>query len=173
MPTREEWAVAYACQARSDWDVFCRMDALQDLPFCHRLHYLQMACEKISKAYRARDTGIAVEDVTTHHVGFEKFVKAFFLSPQVKQGFAGRDQQRQVSSQDARRIAAQVEKLAPAVDRKANPGNAEYPWEDGGRLVVPCEHDFPNLALLKEPGGRAFLKLVGQAMDQFENVRIH
>jgi len=173
MPTRLEWAEAYARQARSDWDLFCRIDALPDVPFCHRLHYLQMACEKIAKAYRARDTDISVEDVATHHVGFEKFMKAFFLSPQIKHGFAGRDELRQGVARTVRRIAAQVEKLAPAVDREATPDNAEYPWEDGGRIVVPCEHGFPNLALLRESGGRAFLKIVGQAMEQFENVRIH
>ena len=173
MPSREEWAAAYARQARSDWTVFPQIVSIPDLPFCHRLHYLQMACEKIAKAYRARDTEIAIENLTAHHVWFEKFVTAYFLSPKVKKAFAGQDARRDRVARDTRRIAGQVEKLAPAVDPVASPSNAEYPWMDGDRIVVPCDHDFPNLTLLKEPGGRAFLKLVGQAMDEFGNVRIH
>jgi hypothetical protein len=136
---------------------------------------LDRACESAGTrfSYRARDTEIAIEDLTAHHVGFEKFVTAYFLSPKVKKAFAGQDARRDRVARDTRRIAGQVEKLAPAVDPVASPSNAEYPWMDGDRIVVPCDHDFPNLTLLKEPGGRAFLKLMGQAMDEFGNVRIH
>ena len=173
MATREEWADAFALQARSDWALYDRLSKLPGVPLCHQLHFLQMACEKIAKAYRARDTDMDVKEVTTHHVGFVKFVNAFFKSPGIRQDYEGKEAQLQVLAGHARRIAAQVEKLAPAADRVATPSNAEYPWEEAGCVVVPCEHDFPNLSLLREAGGRNFLKMVRRAVFDFEAVRIH
>jgi hypothetical protein len=52
-------AAAYLQQGRSDFDIYKK---LVDVPECHRLHYLQMACEKIAKAYRLRDTQTSLEE---------------------------------------------------------------------------------------------------------------
>lgn len=73
----------------------------------------------------------------------------------------------------ARKLAREIEKLAPAVDREISPANAEYPWLDDGRVIVPCEFAYPNLTLLRERGGRTFLRLLESAIADFEQIRIH
>ena len=44
------WAQAFARQAESDLHVYDVLVTDPSLPACHRLHYLQMACEKLCKA---------------------------------------------------------------------------------------------------------------------------
>jgi hypothetical protein len=44
------WSDAFLTQARSDWQVFEHLYD-SDFPECHALHYLQMATEKLAKAY--------------------------------------------------------------------------------------------------------------------------
>ena len=55
---RQAYAEAFAAQGRSDWTEYQHLSTLTypSLPWCHALHYLQMATEKIAKAYRIRDT---------------------------------------------------------------------------------------------------------------------
>jgi hypothetical protein len=48
MPSREAWALGFAAQSRSDWQVYGRLAADQQIPACHELHYLQMACETLT-----------------------------------------------------------------------------------------------------------------------------
>ncbi len=55
--SRDAWASAFAAQSRSDWQVYTLLAAEPSIPACHQLHYLQMACEKIAKAYRCLDRG--------------------------------------------------------------------------------------------------------------------
>jgi hypothetical protein len=64
---------------------------LTGVPTCHRLHYLQMACEKLAKAYRLRDTKAAVDDLVSRHAGFAKFIGPFF-APVLKNGYRGKDE---------------------------------------------------------------------------------
>jgi hypothetical protein len=134
---------------------------------CHRLHYLQMACEKIAKAYRCRDTDAKLEDLLTRHVGIVKFVGSFLASPLIKQEYAGRSAMLSSVSKMARQLARAVELLAPAVDHARTPANAEYPWESGNSVVAPCQYTFPNLAALQQPSGGTFLKLIERAMATF------
>jgi hypothetical protein len=65
-------------------------------------------------------------------------------------------------------LAREIEKLAPAVDRVGSPENAEYPWQSGENIVVPCQYDYPQLSLLMTAGGRTFLKLVSRAIEEFK-----
>jgi hypothetical protein len=167
---RRVFAEAFIAQARSDWQTFELLAALA-IPACHRLHFLQMTCEKVAKAYRLRDTKGDVKTLVSSHTGFEKFVGAFALT--LKDEYEGRDDQLRRSTQSWRRYAREVEKLAPAIDRAASPENAEYPWQVGDRVVVPCTYSFPNLEFLRTPGGIAFLKLVKRALDDFERTTIH
>jgi hypothetical protein len=160
--TRLAFAGAFIKQARSDWEVY--------QPLCHRLHYLQMACEKLAKAYRLRDTHVRVDGVIRSHAGFEKFVGAFSVT--IKDDFRDKDAQLRVLVSQWRSIAREIEKLAPAADRESTPENAEYPWEQDGRVVVPCEYAFPSLELLLVAGGRNFLKVVQRALDDFEKLTI-
>jgi hypothetical protein len=80
---RSRFAVAFYAQARSDWELYQRLTTMPDVPRCHQLHYLQMACEKLAKAYRLRDLDAAVDDLATKHGGFTKFVNTFLRSPRL------------------------------------------------------------------------------------------
>ena len=64
-------------------------------------------------------------------------------------------------------FAREIEKLAPAADRQDSPANAEYPWESGSDLLVPCKYSYPTLSLLNASGGRAFLKLIDRAFRDY------
>jgi hypothetical protein len=166
-PTREAWAAAFAMQAQSDWTVHKLLAADKTLPRCHALHYLQMATEKLAKAYRYRDT----MDEPFGHVVFAKFINGFLLSPAIKSEYRNRDAHLQELRKNARNLAREIEKLAPAVDRTSSPQNAEYPWSQGDDIVTPCQYGYPSLSLLQEPGGRAFLKLVERLMLDFKRGR--
>jgi hypothetical protein len=169
MPSaRDAWGSAFAVQSRSDWQAYDRLAAEPRIPICHELHYLQMACEKIAKAYRCRDTAANLEELLARHVGFSKFMGSFLASPCLKEAYKGRDAQRREVAKLARALAREIEKLAPAIDRVASPENAEYPWQSGENIVAPCQYDYPQLSLLMTAGGRTFLKLVTRAIEEFE-----
>ena len=93
MPTREEWAVAYHRQGRSDWQMFAELQGRHDVPACHSLHFLQMATEKLAKAYRFRDTSADTTTLLTSHVGFPRFLNSFLLAPQMREEYEGRHAQ--------------------------------------------------------------------------------
>jgi hypothetical protein len=162
---RAAFAQAFISQARSDWGAY-EIFATQAIPACHRLHYLQMTCEKVAKAYRLRDTKADVDRLATSHVGFEKFVGAFGVT--LKDEYAGREEQLARLIRSWRKYAREVEKLAPATNRATTPENAEYPWETADAVIPPCQYGFPALEFLREPAGRAFLKLIMRALADFE-----
>lgn len=169
---RGDWATAFLRQGRSDLQVYDLLSAQRELeiPRCHALHYLQMACEKIAKAYRIRDTNAELEGeggLLRRHVGFEKFMSAFLLSPSIRSAYAGRTAQLRQIAKTTLALAREIEKLAPAVDGQTVPENAEYPWKVAGHVVAPCEHEFSRLSLLREAGGTTFLKLLRRAADDF------
>src|SRR6266513_2554086 len=51
MESFAEWRVAYAKQAKVDLQTRNELLRLPAIPECQQLHFLQMACEKICKAY--------------------------------------------------------------------------------------------------------------------------
>lgn len=176
-PRREDWARAFLSQGRSDLRVYDLLVAQPEetVPACHALHYLQMACEKIAKAYRIRDTSAQLSgpnNLLRRHVGFVKFMSAFLLSPALRDAYAGRTAQLRQVSRTTLAIARQVQKLAPAVDDETSPENVEYPWQLGSEVIAPCDHRFAHVALLRAPGGATFLKLVRRAVDEFEDLHV-
>lgn len=173
MPDRADWALAYIKQGRSDFEIYQLLSSIPNIPICHLLHYLQMTGEKTAKAYRFRDTDTDEDRLTTEHVAFSRFMESFLKSPEIKQRYAGKHEQLQEVVKVARKLAREIEKLAPAVDRETSPANAEYPWPDDGRVVVPCEFTYPNLTLLTEHGGRTFLRLLHTAIFDFDRIRIY
>ncbi|WP_433926598.1 MULTISPECIES: hypothetical protein [Sorangium] len=173
VPDRASWALAYIKQGGSDFEIYRLLSSIPGVPICHLLHYLQMAGEKVAKAYRFRDTDTDEERLTTEHVAFSRFMQSYLGSPEIKQRYAGKDELLRETVKVARKLAREIEKLAPAVDREISPANAEYPWSDDGRVVVPCEFTYPNLTLLTEPGGRTFLRLLEMAIADFERIRIY
>lgn len=171
---RKAFADAFAAQGRSDWRVYQYLASLQSpsFPVCHSFHYLQMATEKIAKAYRIRDTASDVDDLARHHPGFEEFVNAFFRSPQIRSEYVGKDSALRALQTNAAALAREIEKLAPATDRSAAPENAEYPWERDDCVFRPCEYGYPNLSFLKAHSGRATMNMISRAFSDYETLRI-
>ncbi|MFI5301730.1 MAG: hypothetical protein ACHREM_26880 [Polyangiales bacterium] len=141
------------------------------MPACPPLHYLQMVCEKLAKAYRLRDTKSPVSELVSKHTGFEKFIGAFFAIA-LKDEYRGKDAQLRGLVKRARALAREIEKLAPAIDRVDAPENVEYPWERDDRVVAPCRHSFPSLELQRDAGGRAFINLIERALDGYERLAL-
>lgn len=172
---RSRYAAAFHEQATSDWEVYELLSRTQpSLGLCHVLHYLQMACEKLSKAYRLRHLAANVDDIATRHVGFVKFVNEHLRSPAVLDKYKGHDAAHEAVCKVSTTIAREIEKLAPAVDRASSPENAEYPWERGdwgngrGQVIVPCSYRYPALSLLTAPSGRAFIKMIREALRDWK-----
>lgn len=131
-----------------------------------------MACEKIAKAYRCRDTATSLDNLLSRHVGFAKFMSSFLSSPFMEDAYESRTEQRLILARMAKLLAREIEKLAPAVDRSGSPENAEYPWQSGDKVIAPCGYDYPALSLLETPGGRAVLNLVARAIHEFETISL-
>jgi len=159
------WSRAFARQAQADLDA---REALlgATVPACQHLHFLQMACEKISKAYWC--LGGANTETLMHSHGF-----AAKVLPQIarellrRSAFAANLEVAHSGVEPmVRRLAREVDLLAPAVDDDGRrPDNCEYPWEDvGGTLHVPAEYGFGSLgALHRHRAGATFLKIVAAA----------
>lgn len=168
--TRRQLANAYAEQGRSDFAVY--KEHLQGVEECHRLHFLQMACEKIAKAYRLRDTPSFTEEDLYSHVIFSRFISNLLTSPQIKQRYYGKDATRKHIEKYARGLAQSIERLAPAVDWKGTPSNVEYPWVSGLTAVVPTGYRFAVSEQLAKPDGRNFLNLIEIAITDFSSITL-
>ena len=130
------WSRAYARQAQADLDA--REVLLgATVPACQHLHFLQMACEKISKAHRC--LGGANPEALRHSHGFAAKVLPQIARELLRRsafaadlGVAPRGLEAMV-----RQLARDVDLLAPAVDDDGRrPDNCEYPWEDDGALFT-------------------------------------
>jgi hypothetical protein len=162
------WSRAYARQAQAD--LAAREELLgTTVPTCQQLHFLQMACEKISKAHRC--LGGADPATLMHSHGF-----AAKVLPQIAREFLRRsafaadlDVAHHGVEDMIRELAREVDLLAPAVDDDGRrPDNCEYPWESvGGGLFVPAEHAFGSLGKLhRHRAGATFLKIVTAAATE-------
>ena len=147
--------------------MFLELQRRADVPQCHALHYLQMATEKLAKAYRFRDTSTAVEALLTSHVGFQRFLNSFLLSPQMREEYQGRHAHLDRIRRDCEPISRAIEQLAPAVDRKNTPVNAEYPWCTTDQVTAPVDYGFPELCFARSAKGRMFLNLITRAMSDY------
>ena len=174
MPSRDDWALAYAAQSQSDWGIYWLLVRHRPpVPACHELHYLQMATEKIAKAYMFRDTATREQGLQQAHVAFSKMIGMFLKSPQVKAWYRNRPSDLSEIAVVAHRLARSIEKLNPAVDREGSPTNVEYPWESGGAIHVPCQQTvFPTVRPLEAGAGLASLRLVGKAVEDFASLRL-
>ncbi len=162
---RREWADAFAAQSRCDFQVYLKMPA--DVEDCHKLHYLQMAAEKIAKAYRLRDTQMGLENAMTSHVAFSHFAMLMLMSSSTKTRYQGKDAWLQQTLRRVQGLAREIEKLAPSVDRQQSPANAEYPWAEGESIVTPCRHSYAVMVALQSPNGNDFLRLLQEAINGY------
>lgn len=169
MTSPTDWARAYARQADADlraWET-SGLNPGVVVASCHRLLFLQMACEKLCKAYLILN-GSPPEDVQSSH--------SFIAGPMP----IILRQQRLIMSPDrrgagelqalARHLAAEIEMLNPSARRAGRrPDNCEYPWESGARVVSPLDWSFPALQLATQHAGRTILKLIRASIDQILN----
>ncbi len=151
--TDQEWARAYARQALSDLDAREKL-ARAGAHKCHRLHFLQMAAEKVCKAYLTTSNGHG--NVRKTHAYVERNLPII-----ARNFYSSANDNNQVSAREIseiRALAHQIQVLAPACDDGGTrQDNSEYPWEDAqGNVRVPSEYNFPKI----NDGSRTIVRLI-------------
>lgn len=156
------WAQAFATQARSD--LMARDTLLRDthLAHCHELHFLQMACEKVCKAYLMNQPNQDPMQLQFSH----GYIRKTF--PIIARQFLAENNSRVPSHllHAIARLAEKIELLSPAQRAGGSvPSNTEYPWKGPNSICVPCEYDF-GLILLNERAGSTLIKCLQFAVDR-------
>lgn len=169
MSTADDWAKGYARQAGADFETWSLLQKNESVPECHKLLFLQMACEKLTKAHLCR-TGSDPGDLQKSHSYTAKNLPIVIRQQTFFSGLKSNSAAWLL--QHSKHLAQEIELLAPAVKRGGQrPDNCEYPWEDAaGQLHVPLDWTFASSRLLTAPAGRTFLKLVRAAIDRFRLV---
>lgn len=161
-----DWARAYARQADADfraWELYERHpDAVA--AECHKLLFLQMACEKSCKAHLIRG-GTPPEALQDSHGYVAKPLPIVIRQEIVSSGENLRKMQGVLNQ--VRHLAEEIEVLNPAVRRMGQrPDNCEYPWEAGDEVHSPLDWTFHPLRLITAPAGRTFIKLLRGAINR-------
>ena len=158
------WSVGYAREAKADFETFEKLQSMP-VPECHKLQFLQMACEKLVKAHlcvlNARPA-----DLQTSHAYTARTLPVILRQYAALMHYTGGSARETLHR--AKELAQEVEVLAPSVDRDGQrPDYCEYPWEDaGGTLHVPLDWTFYPSQLVMKPAGVRALKLIGGAIAQ-------
>jgi hypothetical protein len=162
------WSVAFAKQAKADLEARDWLLGSTTLPECHELHFLQMACEKLCKAYLMARPGADPIALQRSHAYVAKNLPIIVRQQLAEQSGHLPKDSHLIGS--IRRLAEQIERLAPANDAGGTaPSNCEYPWTDAkGQIIVPAEHSF-RLSLLYERAGVTLLKIMRVAADRLIN----
>ena len=157
MSTPADWIRGYVRQADADfraWELYekCPEAVASD---CHKLLFLQMACEKLCKAY-------LIQKIRRR----KHFRRAMLtwpgpcrLSSDIRFCSCGKALKGMMGLfTQIRHLASEIEVLNPAVRRDGQrPDNCEFPWEDAnGNLHSPLDWDFHPSRLLTAPAGRTF-----------------
>lgn len=165
MSSPADWAKAFARQADADFKTWQVLQVEESVPKCHDFLFLQMACQKLCKAYRIA-SGTPPEHLQASHAHITKNLPGI-----VRQEIAIR--RKDVKGvravyQTAKHLAEEIEVLNPAVDRNGRrPENCEYPWQDSrGTVHSPLDWTFPPSEMLTSRNGPAFLKFVRLAIDR-------
>jgi hypothetical protein len=153
-------------QARSDHGVFLLLRH-RGVAECHQLHYLQMASEKIGKAYFWQ-RGVPPP---AKHTVFVQFVRCLghvsFEHRDRVAGFFGFKRPRDFQNwlRIILPVAHELERLAPSL---ANDGpNPEYPWPHNQPTNAPVNYDFSNSVSLLSPAGRSLLQATQILIERF------
>ncbi len=134
----QAWGRAFARQALSDLDA---RELLTDAAKCHRVHYLQMAAEKVCKAFLIVQNGRGAID--NSHALIERSLPA--IARAYLRQTSKSSQNLQVSR--IRQTAREIELLAPALGQnEGRLDNCEYPRQDLTLGIrTPSLYPFPNL----------------------------
>ncbi len=155
-------------QARSDFSIFVllrRAGAHE----CHLLHYLQMATEKLSKAYLWRSGHAPPKKYT----GFVRFLKALLdrrsadLEWVSKALGFGRPEDLDKWVSSIQTLAYSLQNIAPAIawDRP----NPEYPWPHASPTDCPADHPFELWNRLSDSDqGRKMIEFIERAITRFD-----
>jgi hypothetical protein len=165
MSTRDDWRKAYARQAEADLAAWQAVRTTAGTAECHRLQLLQMACEKLCKAFLI-DGGTDPAALRSSH-GYVANPLPTVIRHEILGQRGSLKGMRGVLAH-VRHLAREIELLSPACDDGGRrPDNCEYPWEDGsGRVRSPLDQGFHPSRLLAVPAGRTFVKLVRGAIDR-------
>jgi hypothetical protein len=167
MSTPADWLEGYARQADVDfkaWELYEKYPEAVAAD-CHKLLFLQMACEKLCKAHLIlnKTPPQALQTSHAYIAGSLPIVirEQILVMRQSLDGMMG-------VIQHVRHLANEIELLNPAVDRAGlRPDNCEYPWDDaGGILRSPLDWSFHPSRLLIAPAGRTFLKILRAAINR-------
>ncbi len=166
MATNDEWAIGYARQAGADFATYLELQGNRSVPQCHKLQFLQMACEKLMKAQLIKG-GNDPQELQSSHAYIAGTLPIVIRQQLILSGTGTHNAAWNMSH--ARLIANEIEMLAPAVRRGGTrPDNCEYPWEDAAQtLRVPIDWTFMQSGLLLGKAARTFLKLVLDAIQRF------
>jgi hypothetical protein len=163
MSDSEEWAKGFARQAQADFETWGRLQGLPETPECHRLLFLQMACEKLTKAHLCK-AGSNPAAIQSSHAYVARNLPII-----IRQQISITNPKNAAwVLKHSEHLAREIEMLAPAVKRGGRRlDNCEYPWEDeGGRLHVPLDWTFTPSSLLMAPAGRTIIKLARDAINR-------
>jgi hypothetical protein len=136
------WRAAYLKQAEDDYVVFRRLNQGRQ-PVHQQLHYLQMATEKLAKAYTC---GADNKPPKTTHTALTRFMRISKgrqeLRRQLRYGSNYHAFAAYVDS--LLPLAEKIERLAPESSMKRP--NPEYPWEDAqGVIISPVDFGFDDI----------------------------
>jgi len=156
------WAEAFWLQAKSDWQMYNKLEQTNESD-CYVLHYLQMATEKLGKAYLLY-SGIGVDDVQNSHRAFTSFLRNIARNSYLQEKLGMNAAQLRAHIYQILPMAHAIEKLAPAL---ASGGvNPEYPWQNpDGSIIVQIRYRFNLLDILEQKRGRDLVKLVKIVLD--------
>lgn len=154
-------------QAESDLALFVLLRGA-GVHECHLLHYLQMATEKLSKAYLWRSGHAPPRS----HTGFVVFLRALLDRRGELDRIAavlgfGRRKDLDKWARGIQPLAYALQNLAPA---EAGDGpNPEYPWPHESPVQCPVGHAFPLWNQLANTGqGRKLMDFIGRAVARFD-----
>ena len=138
---------------------------------CHQLHYLQMATEKLSKAYLWRSGHVPPKS----HTGFVRFLKALLDRPAKERGWIakalgfGRSEDLDHWVKSVQVLAYSLQNIAPA--EAGNGPNPEYPWPHEAPAHYPALHAFDLWKELLNTGqGRKLMEFIYHAITRFDQL---
>lgn len=136
------WRSAYFTQARNDYGVFREFKGRADVAMCQKLHYLQMATEKLAKAFLSPPAGQPPPRV---HSALVRFLQMSKRRPEIRcqLGYEGNNNASCSYIDSLLDVAGQIERLAPVGgEERLNP---ESPWAvDTGAVMCPVCYGFPE-----------------------------
>ena len=163
-----QWARGYARQADADlraWELYQKYPEAVSTR-CHTMLFLQMACEKFCKAHLLRTGGLTHEQARKSH-GFVKRHLPEILKQEIAYRKHDKLRQMRMVMTEFRHLAQEIEVLNPSMNLTARPENCEYPWDNGGGVVLsPLDYTFIPQGLLLAPSGVTFLKLLRQSINR-------